>query len=1048
MLRAIDGWRFEFCPEWIWCGLVVGALLLPVGCGAEIASPEPGTNASSGASGKTESVFSNDIQSASGQQSGDESKGGMEGGSGNDATSVTDPVGGDWRSVAREFIEDRQYQQAIAALTAKLIRDPETPEASLMLAECYAGLQNFDLAIETSEGIPLREEGQSVSPFGLAALGQSAMWCVNAHRYDDAIAKYLELIDAIPTSGRAHREVAYLLNRQGRRHEAARHIRVLCKMGDIRRDELHSLMVLSDAIYDDPGQLSESKAGERRYEPIGASGVARKLFAEARYVDAASLLEESVVSGQSQGAVRALFGRCLAEAQDDQRFARWVTTNDDESLQYAEYWAAMGAWLVNQQRFDEAVRALSEAILLDPTDVRSYRRLEQCFTALQRTDDAKRWYDRHQLLREVTLASNMIGSSSPPQQASFATVSDGLKRLGRPLEALLWEVMGLQSLSQNDAQMAADGLTLDSRFEELNQRLLKIVRSGDSFPSREERLIGLDYRSYPMFHFDPALVSVKERAPNRKASATTTPHWVDVARDVGVTHSYQVASNPQDSEFSIYQVVGGGVAVIDYDLDGHVDLYFAQGGADPPDFQGQISNQLYRQSESKFIDVSSRSGTIETRYSTGVTAGDWNQDGFPDLIVANLGINSLMINNGDGTFRREPTDELDDLSMVSSSIGMADLDGDHLPDLFEQTYVHDPAFTRRPTRNAGGIVEILSPFLFQPGMDRILFNDGMGGRVATDVSVSGDARGTGLGLVIADFDGQSGNEIYVANDMLPNQLWKRTDEKKLADMAPMSGASLGHDGTRTSSMGVAAGDFDLNGSLDLHITNFENAPVRLYLSQRGVYRDRAITFGLAEPSYEFVGFGTQAIDYDNDGLEDLVVANGHVENTGIETSPFAQFPQTFTNLGDRFRLVDFGGESEYFMTPHVGRALARADINSDGRDDCVVTHLGENSAILINETKSENHFLRVKLVGTHSERDAIGATVSIGTKSHSSQTKWVTSGDGYLCRNEQVVTFGLGKDAEVQTLGVSWPDGTQETFENIAVDRTYLIVQDQGEFEY
>ena len=843
----------------------------------------------------------------------------------------------------------------------------------------------------------------------------------------------------MPSAAIARRQLAQLLNRQGRRHEAAEQIRELCRLGDVREDELHALLSLTDAIFDDPANSEGASLAHQPMYPIGPAAYARAAYAERKYLEAAKLMQGLVSQQTVPPAINAFYGRVLAESQDEANFRRWLATADESTKQYAEYWAGLGIYLVENQRFDEAVRALGEAVRRDSTDIRSFLRMNQALVALGKDEAAKQWFDRYVTTRDVTLASNRIGAQAEPDLNAFPEVIEGLEKLGRPLEATLWRLVQAFYLQAPKAEVTA-----------LHARRIELASSEDAFASESERLCGLDLNLYPL----PDVKSVQTleaASPIRtalKVDSLLQARFEDIAAKISLEHRYMVASREQNRQFSIYQSVGGGVAAFDFDLDGAVDLYLAQGGCDPPLFSGQQSNILYRSVDGLLVDTTTDSGVSEFRYTIGVTSGDWNQDGFPDLLVANLGRNALFVNNGDGTFSSQPSDSLDDSTLMSTSLAMADVTGDALPDIVELDYLHDSTIAKKPQINDRGEVSIVAPLDFKPAMDRVLVNDGMGGRKVVPISTSDNAKATGLGVVVSDFDGVVGNEIFVGNDVRPDQLWKQNSgvqgQSGWVDVASISGSALGSSGTPTASMGIAAGDFDSSGGLDLYITNFENEPAILLLNRGGVFQDRSIQFGLSLDSIPVLGFGCQSIDYSNDGYLDLVVTNGHVENTGLANSFYEQPAQLFANLGAKFQLMQVEDSSGYFSANHVGRGLATLDFNRDGKLDFVVTHIESPTALLLNQTETDNHWLKLRLVGTVSERDAIGGKVTVRTKDHQ-RTQWVIAGDGYLSHNEELVAFGLGGESKIDEIVVVWPSGKEQVFRDVATDECYLLVEGTSE---
>ncbi len=917
---------------------------------------------------------------------------------------------------AQQSIQNQHWIEARSTLLKMLAADDTDLEAVLLMATVSAETGNRDQAIELLDEIPATQPRIAVH-----ALGRAAELCVAAERYDDAVERYLSLIELVPTSALAHRRIAALLNGLGRRHEASRHVRLLCKLGNVQQEELHSLMVLSDACTE---------------EPLGASGRARQMFSAQEFANAADEIRNNGVITAYPPAVQSLYGRCLAEMQDDERFQQWLSQIDDRTKKCAETWSAIGAWLANHQRFEEAIRALAEAIRLDPTDVRSYRRMHQSFVALDREQDAKTWEQRQAKLREVTLASNELGTTHQHDLMRYRRVVDGLNSLGRPLESVLWKAIA--SLHDNQSTEI---------LSQLNETRVSLVESGRSFPTAEQRLCSLDIANYPDIDLESIASrsdanSQPEQSDWYKVEKVALPRFENIAASVGLTHAYQIASQPQDSHFMIHQSIGGGVAVIDFDLDGKCDLYFSQGAADPPKFTAELSNQMLRQVDGVLINVTELSGTTETRYSVGVTAGDWNQDGFPDIAISNIGTNSLLINNGDGTFQMEAIDASDRRTLLSTSIAIADLSGDGLPDIYQENYIDDPDIAAKPVVDEKGVLQIVAPADYQPASDEICYNERTGGRKCERVSEKDTDRRTGLGIVVSNFDSQPGNEIFVGNDVRPNQLWKRNADARWLDTAPTTGSALGFDGSLTASMGIATADFDRSGTPDFHVTNFENGPARLYLNRGGSFQDRAMSRNLSKDSYKVLGFGTQALDYNNDGFADLVVTNGHVENMDLATSPFKQPFQVFANMGSHFQIQPTLDTSTYLGSLHVGRGLARLDFNSDGKPDVVITHLGETSALLINRTETDHHWLQVHLVGIASERDAIGASITV-TSGTQSWTGWALAGDGYLCRNEQVIAFGLGNVDQIDRVTVQWPDGAEVRYADVTVDKKWLIIQNE-----
>ena len=924
---------------------------------------------------------------------------------------------------------------AIEILRKLLVNDSQDFESVFILANLQASQGKLDEAIELLGDIP-PEHPEA----GIPSLGASADWCMERERYDDAEQRYLKILEIAPTFNIARRKLAQLLNREGRRHEANVLIRELCLAGDVSQDELHALIVEADAMYDEPGTSSQS--GNVTYTPIGKMGQARFLYTNHRYLDAANEVEHLVKSGEAIPAVIAFYGCAVAEAQDDAKFALWLGNINQEVKQFPEYWAAFGTHLLAEGKYKEGVRVLAEAIRRDPTDHRSIRRIVQAFRSLQDREFTDRFIERFEsLLRSVKTSVDIVDRNSS-SSADFEKLAGELTGLNRRLEAILWRSVGMIYHAATPGANA-----------QLNAEMRMVLKNSTAFPSAEENLCGLAIQKYPM----PEMSSVVTNARSAPAGPSTLflappATFLNASNSVDLEHQYKISSQPRDRGFSIYQSFGGGVAVLDYDQDGFCDFYFAQGASDPPAFVATESDIFYRTLRNaigmKLSNATEAAGAVEARYTIGVTAGDLNQDGFPDIATSGIGGNLLLINNGDGTFKPSVINVASP-SKLSSSLAIADVNGDHLPDVFVLNYVDDTEMTRSPEIDKqGNVLKAISPFSFLPALDDLWINDGWcsDGQVNwTQSNVSNLVKdaSTGLGTVVSNFDESVGNELFVGNDERANQLWVRDKSAGtwLEQAVPL-GCAFGGNGAPTGSMGIATADFDCSGSQDIHIANYYNEPVSLYMSSLGMFRDKCVKYELSEISKSVLGFGTQAIDYSNDGWPDLAVVNGHVEDLEWKGEPFRQPMQLFANVVNRFQLVTVEDSSAFWGSPHLGRALARLDFDRDGKADLVATDLLGPSALLLNQTVTDNHFVGIRLIGTSSERDAIGAKVQVEA-GEQTQTAWVNAGDGYLCKNDPVLIFGIGKQESIDQVVVSWPNGSKQVYTNISVDRFVLITENE-----
>ena len=364
-----------------------------------------------------------------------------------------------------QMLQGGQLVEAAKLLREQLLIDPEDVDVLFALANISAVSGDLKAGIEYLDLIPADN-----FEAGLPALGQSADWSAQLGNFDEAERRYKEILRLAPDAAMARRRLGQLLNRQGRRHEAATHIRELCKLGDFRQDELHALVILSDAM---SSELSADTNATTDYTPIGPSGKARVLFTERRYAEAAETLRETIAEGGVPTAVIAFYGRVLAEAQDDEAFQTWLNgLNDLKTIsQFSEFWSAIAIHLAGRQQHEVAARAFLEALDRDPTDFRSMNRLYQMLTLLGKSTDADRWEKRWNSNRKVLLANNDISDSQTPNVEAMDEIASQLSGLGRNLEAVLWK-----SLEAYHQKLPRDAL------EHWNRERQKIGCGRNRFP--------------------------------------------------------------------------------------------------------------------------------------------------------------------------------------------------------------------------------------------------------------------------------------------------------------------------------------------------------------------------------------------------------------------------------------------------------------------------------------------------------------------------------------------------------------------------------------
>jgi hypothetical protein len=489
--------------------------------------------------------------------------------------------------------------------------------------------------------------------------------------------------------------------------------------------------------------------------------------------------------------------------------------------------------------------------------------------------------------------------------------------------------------------------------------------------------------------------------------------------------------------------MSGGVGLLDYDGDGRLDVYCVQGGpVVPQPGRPYAGDRLFRnRGDGTFEDVSERAGIAAMRrgYGHGVAVGDVDNDGHPDVFVTRLGSYALYRNRGDGTF-----EDLTEAAGLGgdrgwpTSAAFADLDGDGDLDLYICHYVrwssghparcHD-AETGRPT--------YCQPRVFEAEPDRLFRNDG--GRFVDVTAEAGivDREGRGLGVVAVDLDGDARVDLFVANDTTANLAFFNQGGLRFREAGLESGLAANAAGGFLAGMGVACGDADGDGRPDLAVTNFYDESTTLYRNLGdGFFADASAASGTAAPSRYLLGFGISFLDYDNDGHLDLATANGHV-NDSRPLFPYAM-PALLLAGGKSGRFVVVSAAAgPPLTTPRVGRGLAAGDLDNDGSEDLLIVAQGEPLAYLHNRTTG-GHFLALRLEGTRSARDAVGARVIV-TSAGRQQSAWRFGGGSYLSASDQRLHFGLGSHDRAESVDVYWPSGRTDHYKNLEADAGYLL---------
>jgi hypothetical protein len=551
-------------------------------------------------------------------------------------------------------------------------------------------------------------------------------------------------------------------------------------------------------------------------------------------------------------------------------------------------------------------------------------------------------------------------------------------------------------------------------------------------------------------------------------SAAEVDWFSDLAESSGLRF---VHFNGMSGDLTMPEILGPGVALLDYDNDGDLDVLVVQGqmlggkalteAHFPPRMPLPLTARLYRNDletqadgtrSLHFTDVTDQSGigAIATGDGMGVATGDFDNDGFVDLYLTNFGANQLLHNNGNGTFTDVSKTSGTAMTGWSVSAAFLDYDRDGWLDLYVGSYLRYQVEGATKCFSPSGALDYCTPNSYRPMPGRLFHNN----RNGTFTDVTAKARiasefGPALGVSAADFNGDGWIDFYVANDSQPNQLWVNQHDGTFRNTALLAGAALTQEGKAEASMGVDAGDFDNDGDEDLFITEQTGEGHNLYVNDgRGVFEDQGSRSGLAAASLGNTGFGTAWFDYDNDGWLDVLAVSGAVQTIQAlaqvhDPFPLHQRKQLFRNDGHgRFQDVSQSAGA-VFQLSEVGRGAAFGDIDNDGDTDIVVANNNGPLRLLVNNVGNRQHWIGLRLAGAGG-RDMLGARVEVVRKTAPTLWRRARTDGSYASANDPRVLVGLGASAETPTVRVRWPDGRTGEWTNVAIDR-YTTLTEPGE---
>jgi tetratricopeptide (TPR) repeat protein len=926
---------------------------------------------------------------------------------------------------ARAALQRQEFGLA-QELASRIDRDNELwLQARIVAGEAAYRAGRLDDAITFYESVP--RDGTATSLLAAYALGEV---CRDAGHLTDAESAYRYVLDERPDDSAAHQRLAFVLGVTGRRWESRSHLMFLVRHGSWT---LQDLVLLGDL--ERPMEHREYLERCRQQSPQDVFvllGLAQADIVDGESASARELLEAVLRESPQVLAAQAMLGELLVDADDDS-FYRWHERLPSDADEHPDIWFARGLWARSRSALPVAARCFWETVRRAPSHRRGGYHLGQVLAALGE-EAGRDFTERSALLVDISQRLDNVLQSEGRDELSMRRVAEGMESTGRLWEACAWAMTAQrefpfarwpqQLLDRNAGQLVDDTpQMLDSHNLALRHDLSRFPTHATLMaarPGRAQRTDDLQSGSTIRFREQP---------------------------DANIELAYDNSPDPATSGARMFEETGGGVSTLDFDRDAWPDLYFTQGARWPTGARGPIPSpdlidRLYRNGAGRtFIDVTLASRLGDRGFSQGPAAGDFNDDGFPDLYVANVGRNRLFVNNGDGTF----TDMTDGCGLEgtewTTSCAIVDLNRDGHPDLFDVNYVTGP-----------NVYEVLcggkscGPQTFD-GTPPSLFLSRGDGTFARHVLEIPALNAKSLGVIAADIYDRGRPCLFVANDQVANFFLRNVPTGdaaglRLQDEGFVSGLAFNEHGLPLGSMGIACDDVNGDDRLDFLVTNFEDEDNTLYLQDApGLFIDATKLSGLALVSYRYVGWGAQFLDADRDGHPDLVLVNGHVDDSRHEGKEYQMRPQFFRNSGNaRFRELPADEAGPYFGRKFLGRGLARLDWNRDGRMDFVASNIGDRASLVTNETTGAGHFLNVRLRATRTARDAIGAVVRV-TAGDRHWTKQLVGGDGYMATNERVLQFGLGAAAAVRELRVEWPSGVDTVLSDLPVDVTVDLVE-------
>ncbi len=919
---------------------------------------------------------------------------------------------------------DEQSPEAFMSLQKHVDDYPDDFAGVFLAGEVASKMFQHDLAIQYYRRLP-RDAGewQLLADLGLAKRYR----ILGMMLQEEQCLRQVLSLDS--TNGEANHRLGHLLQVQGRTWESAECFIMQLRRGKCRGDELLGVAT-TERFFRADEDVEHSVSKTEQPQAIASLGDARRFLFENRNAEAEEILKKIVAESPQIGEAQGRLGRLIFERGQIAEFLTWRGLLPEAAMQHPEVWFVQGLQARRMGQTAGAVYCFLRAIRLSPNHLPANLQIGGCLEILGKKEVAEFFTQRAALLSELETILNLLRDQV--DEPLILKAVERLVKLQRYWEACGWlHVLAQLGSPDNPARpTAGQWANIARRDPQQNAGFATMLKS-----------LELEEFTEPNWSTLSSDTLSNARTSERPSTELVLLALNDEAKVSGIDVQYFEGTESANRLEHIFNVVGGGVGALDFDNDGWADLHVAQANDwRHPKISNAWMDKLYRNVRGQnFADVAVNANLLEPGFTHGICAEDFDQDGFTDILVCNLGANRLFKNNGDGSFL--DVTETAGIAGNEWSIGgiIADLNGDRFPDMYVGNYSNLQETAAKICHRAEGQEMACTPDVLTAASDRLYLNRGDGTfEDITDVSSIRETSGRALGMIGWDFTGSGRISLFVANDTSANFLFMNLETDsfgipKFQEEGILRGVAFDGDGNAQASMGVAAGDANNDGKIDLFITNFANESNTLYSQNLdSFFYDVTRQVDLRDSSYTMLGFGTQFADLDGDGWEDLLVSNGHVDQSTNSPGADMMKPQVFRNLnGQRFSEIPPEKCGSYFENTYLGRAVATLDWNKDGQLDFGISHIHAPFSLVTNRTPWSGQSFVMSVVGRRGAREATGAKirVRIGGQNY---FRFVIAGDGYLVTNEPKLFFAVPAGQQLEEIEIHWPGGQVQFWKSVA----------------